>query len=70
MIPPELVEPPDDVVPPELDEPPEAWFPPEAWLPPLDWLQLAATAAKAKHPIHVVIVGQVIAIFRIFLAPS
>jgi hypothetical protein len=45
-------------------------LPPEAWLPPLVWVQFAVAAARAKHPIHVVIVGQVVAVFRIFLTPS
>jgi hypothetical protein len=43
-------------VPPAPEEPPVAGLPPEPWLLLLA-LQFAAAAAKAKHPIHAVIVG-------------
>ena len=68
--PPEAEEPPEADDPPVLAEPPVALFPPELGLPlEFELLQFAIAAVRAKKPIHAAIVGEVVAVFCIFLAP-
>ena len=77
VVPPVLDEPPlDDELlalddPPWLDELPVAVCPPVFWFP-LEFvlLQFAIAAAKAKHPIHAVIVEKIVAVFPMFPALS
>ena len=57
--------------PPWLDELPVAVCPPVFWFP-LEFvlLQFAIATAKAKHPIHAVIVEKIVAVFPMFPALS